>query len=107
MPINAPGPRLRSSGTFRPGRVIALAIVGASAQPGRRGPTRPVAFAVPTFAYTGDEQWLERWFQPLSNGALFLIALVSVLIGKPFALQYAREQAPPEVQESPRFTARP
>jgi hypothetical protein len=63
-----------------------------------------VAFAVLTIiAYAGDEAWLERWFQPLSNGALLLIALVSVLIGKPFALQYAREQAPPEVQESPLF----
>ena len=54
-------------------------------------------------AYTGDEQFLERWFQPLSNAALFLIALVSVLIGTPFASQYAREQAPPEVQETPLF----
>ena len=92
--------------------VIALAIVGVQALKTLQAGEVPkvlelgtlIAFAVLTIvAYTGDEQFLERWFQPLSNAALFLIALVSVLIGKPFALQYAREQAPPEVQETPLF----
>jgi hypothetical protein len=63
-----------------------------------------IVFAVLTvIAFVGDDDVLERWFQPISNGGLFLIALGSVLIGKPFALQYAREEVPPEVQESPLF----
>ncbi len=50
-----------------------------------------------------NDVFLERWLQPLTNGGLFLIALVSILIGKPFTLQYAREHAPPEVVETPDF----
>jgi hypothetical protein len=63
-----------------------------------------VVFAVLTvLALVGDDVFLDRWIQPLANGGLFLIALGSVVIGKPFALQYAREEVPPEVQDSPVF----
>lgn len=63
-----------------------------------------VVFAVLTIvAFVGDDLFLDRWVQPLANGGLFLIALGSVLVGKPFALQYAREEVPPEVQDSPLF----
>jgi hypothetical protein len=50
-----------------------------------------------------NDAFLERWLQPITNGGLFLIALVSVLIGKPFTLQYAREHAAPEMVETPLF----
>jgi hypothetical protein len=65
--------------------------------------TLVVFAALTVVALLGDDVFLDRWIQPLSNGALFLIALGSVLIGKPFALQYAREEVPAEVQDSPRF----
>jgi hypothetical protein len=63
-----------------------------------------VVFALLTvIAFIGDDAFLDRWVQPLSNGALFLVALCSVLVGKPFALEYAREEVPREVQGSPLF----
>lgn len=63
-----------------------------------------VVFAVLTIiAFLGDDAFLDRWMQPLANGGLFLVALGSVVVGKPFALQYAREEVSPEVQDSPLF----
>ncbi len=37
------------------------------------------------------------------DGGLFLIILLSMLVRRPFTLQYAREQAPASVQSSPTF----
>jgi hypothetical protein len=37
------------------------------------------------------------------DGGLFLIILISMLVGRPFTLQYAREQVPVSVQSSPTF----
>lgn len=54
-------------------------------------------------AFVVDAALLQRWMQPLANGALCAIALVSVLIGRPFVLQYAKEEAPPEVWHEPLF----
>ncbi len=50
-----------------------------------------------------NDRFLERWLQPLTNGGLFLITLASILIGKPFTLQYAREHTPPEIAETRGF----
>jgi hypothetical protein len=54
-------------------------------------------------ALVADAALLQRWMQPLVNGALCAIALVSLLIGRPFVLQYAREEAPPEIWGEPLF----
>ncbi|HEY8518081.1 MAG TPA: hypothetical protein VIS07_21440 [Candidatus Binatia bacterium] len=63
-----------------------------------------VAFAVLlALTWVLDEDFLERWMQALGNGALFAIALASVLIGKPFVLAYAKEDAPPEIWNEPLF----
>jgi intracellular septation protein A len=43
--------------------------------------------AVAAFAVPDDV--LERWLQPLANAGLLLIALVGVLIGRPFVREYA------------------
>ncbi len=40
-------------------------------------------------AYVVPDDVLERWLQPLSSFGLLLIALVGVLIGKPFVREYA------------------
>jgi hypothetical protein len=37
------------------------------------------------------------------DAGLLLIVLVSILVRRPFTLQYAREQAPPELWDSPAF----
>jgi hypothetical protein len=49
------------------------------------------------------ENFLEQWLQPLGNAGLFLIVGVSILIGKPFTLQYARKSTPREQWDEPGF----
>jgi hypothetical protein len=49
------------------------------------------------------EDFLERRLQPLGNAGLFAIVLVSILIGKPFTLQYARKSTPREQWDEPGF----
>lgn len=55
-------------------------------------------------ALTFDEDVLERWLQPLSNLGLFLIALVGVLIGRPFVREYAAESVDAQTAASGGFT---
>jgi hypothetical protein len=54
-------------------------------------------------SFTPQGEWIDRKALPLSNVALFLIALFSILIHKPFTLQYAREQVDPKFWDSPLF----
>lgn len=51
----------------------------------------------------GEESFLERWIQPLSNLGILVLALATVAVGRPFTLEYAREAAPPEVQGTAGF----
>jgi uncharacterized membrane protein len=46
-----------------------------------------------------------RYAQAVAHGSLTLIVFGSILIGKPFTEAYAREQAPSQVWNSPRFHA--
>lgn len=55
------------------------------------------------FAAKGLVDWLENWGGEMSNIALVLFALGSVIIRQPFTLQYAKEQAPQEVWKTPLF----
>ena len=50
-----------------------------------------------------SDDTIERWIQPLGNLGLFLIVLISVLIGKPFTLQYAKQSTPPAQWNEPGF----
>ena len=54
-------------------------------------------------AFATDDEFLERWIQPLTNGGLLLVALIGVLVGRPFTLDYAREAVTPEVARLPGF----
>lgn len=54
-------------------------------------------------AFTSEARWIDTHSTPLSNVALFLIALVSILIRKPFTLQYARDQIDPKFWDSSAF----
>ncbi len=40
-------------------------------------------------AYLVPDNVLERWLQPLSSLGLFLIALIGILVGRPFVREYA------------------
>ncbi|MFI5764209.1 hypothetical protein ACIA8F_25135 [Streptomyces sp. NPDC051563] len=66
-----------------------------------------VFFAILTvvgaFASAGTRRWLETYAGEISNIALFLIALGSILAGVPFTLQYAREQVDRKFWDSPVF----
>lgn len=48
-------------------------------------------------------QWSVPEVRLAVDGGLLAIVLVSMAIRQPFTLQYAREQVPPEVQDSPGF----
>jgi membrane-bound metal-dependent hydrolase YbcI (DUF457 family) len=50
-----------------------------------------------------DLATLDKYSQALSSGALGLIALGSILVGHPFTVDYAKEQAPPEVWHTAAF----
>ncbi len=47
--------------------------------------------------------WVINHLDILSHGTLAAIAWLSIFLGKPFVLQYARESVPPERQASPIF----
>ncbi|MBN2126559.1 MAG: hypothetical protein JW821_19825 [Deltaproteobacteria bacterium] len=53
--------------------------------------------------FTSEAKWIDHYAAPLSNAALFVIALVSILIRRPFTLQYAREQVDPKFWNTPGF----
>ncbi|MEE4022077.1 hypothetical protein V1Y59_03215 [Gordonia sp. PKS22-38] len=55
------------------------------------------------FATASMITWLELWAGEIVNLALVTFALGSVLIRRPFTLEYAKEQKPEEFWESPIF----
>jgi len=92
--------------------LVASAIAALNTLHAMRGGSAPkvldvgsaVAFALLfVTAFVADQALLQRWMQPLANGALCVIALLSVLVGRPFVLQYAKEEAPPEIWHEPLF----
>src|ERR1700716_4204902 len=79
--------------------VAVFAIGSATGKPGRTLEIGAVAtfvvLAVLTVALS--ESFMARWIQPLSNAAIFLVALISVLIGKPFVREFAAAGQPADV----------
>jgi hypothetical protein len=75
---------------------------------GVRGRTLEIG-AIATFVVlavltlTLSQNFMERWLQPLSSAGIFLVALSSVLIGKPFVREFAEVDQPPEVVKSELF----
>ena len=53
-------------------------------------------------ASPSDGEWLDRWSNTLSSGVLGVLVLVTLPF-RPFTEDYAREQAPPEVWNTPLF----
>lgn len=79
--------------------VAVFAIGRASGKPGQTLEIGAVAtfviLAVLTFVF--DDAFMARWIQPLSNAGIFLVALVGVLIGKPFVREYAAAEQPADI----------
>lgn len=76
----------------------------------RRAPGRSLEFgAIATFlvlavlTFTTSQAFLERWIQPLSNAGILLVALVGLLIGRPFVREIAEVDQPKEVVRSELF----
>jgi hypothetical protein len=76
--------------TGTPGRILEIGAVG--------------TFLVLTvLTFTLSQSFLERWMQPLSNAGIFLVALTSVLIGKPFVREFAEAEQPADVIKTDLF----
>ncbi|MBN1527354.1 MAG: hypothetical protein JW919_07220 [Candidatus Omnitrophica bacterium] len=54
-------------------------------------------------AFFADRAWLGRWTQLMSSSALAAITLVSIIMRRPFTIQYARESVPKEYWDTPEF----
>src|SRR5450755_985487 len=73
--------------------LIAAAVFAIGRATGKPGRTLEIG-AVATFVvlavltFTSSESFMARWIQPLSNAGIFLVALVGVLIGKPFVREF-------------------
>lgn len=85
---------------------VATFVIGRiNSSPGRTLETGAVAtflvLAVLTFVL--DQAVMERWMQPLSNAGIFVVALVSVVIGKPFVREFAAAGLPPDVIKTDLF----
>ncbi len=97
---------------FETAVLVALAVAVASFVIGRiKGtPGRTLEIgAIGTFlvlavlTFTVSQSFMEQWMQPLSNAGIFLVALTSVLIGRPFVREFAAVDQPEEVIESDLF----
>lgn len=76
--------------TNKPGRTLEIGAVATF-----------VVLAVLTF--TLSDEFMARWIQPLSNAGIFLVALVGVLIGKPFVREFAAAEQPADVVNTDLF----
>jgi hypothetical protein len=103
---------LSSNNTFELGAVVALVIAVVMLGVQHRSGQKPTPFDYATLGFFAllvmvglfaNDATVATWVQPVANFALFAIALVSILIGKPFTRQYARQSLPPEVWDSPGF----
>jgi hypothetical protein len=88
--------------------VVAVATFVVARLKGSPGHTLEIG-SVATFLILGvltvtvDQRFLEQWIQPLSTAGIFLVALVSALIGRPFVREFAEVGQPKEVIESEVF----
>ena len=85
--------------------VLSFVIGRVKGKPGRTLEIGAVAtFLVLTIlTFAMNESFMERWLQPLSNAGIFLVALIGLLVGKPFVREFAEADQPPEVVKSELF----
>ncbi|MGB2921997.1 MAG: hypothetical protein WBB57_17965 [Mycobacterium sp.] len=85
--------------------IAALVVSRLSGSPGRTLEIGAVAtfFLLTVLTFTVSQGFMERWMQPLSTAGIFVVALVSVLIGKPFVREFAVVGRPKEVIDSEPF----
>ncbi|MFN8037754.1 MAG: acyl-CoA thioesterase/BAAT N-terminal domain-containing protein [Acidimicrobiales bacterium] len=54
-------------------------------------------------AFVASDAFLARWIQPLGNAGLALVVLGSILVGRPFTLDYAKAATDPSLWDNPGF----
>jgi hypothetical protein len=91
------------------GFLIAFALVVRDALTPQRSPkilevgTTVLFGALAIYAVVGSPAWSVVGVRLCVDAGLLAIVLVTIAIGRPFTLQYAREQVPVEHQSSPEF----
>ncbi len=97
---------------FRGAVLVALAIAVAgfaigrsTGKPGRTLEIGSIAgfLVLAVLIFVLSESQMLRWLQPLSNVGIFLVVLISVLIGKPFAREFAAAEQPADVVKTELF----
>jgi len=85
--------------------LAAFAVGRLTGSPGRTLETgSAVAFVVLTvLTFTASEDFMHEWIQSLSSLLVFLVALGSVLAGRPFVREYAVATVPPDIAETELF----
>lgn len=85
--------------------VAGVALVRAAGKPVRTFEIGSTAmlFVLAVLAFALSEAALARWLPALSNAAVFLAALASILLGKPFARDYAAAEQPADVVKTELF----
>ena len=85
--------------------VAALAIGSATGKLGRTLEIGSVAiFVVLTVLTFGlSESFLQQWILPLSNAGIFLVALIGMLMDKPFVREFAAAEQPADVIKTELF----
>ena len=85
--------------------VIAVVIGRVTGKPGGTLEIGAVAtFSVLTaLTFALSQSAMEQWILPLSNAGIFLVALVSVLTGKPFVHEFAAADQPADVVKTELF----
>lgn len=85
--------------------VAALAVAQYNRSPGRTLEIGAVAtFLILTvLSFTLGQSALERWMLPLGSAGIFLAAVISMLIGRPFVRDFAEVGQPKEVVDSEPF----
>ncbi len=85
---------------------VAAFIIGrAKGTPGRTLEIGAMAtfLVLGVLTFTVSQTFMEQWMQPLSNVGIFLVALGSVLTGRPFVREFAEVDQPEEVIASETF----
>ncbi|MDT5256244.1 MAG: hypothetical protein QOD10_1324, partial [Mycobacterium sp.] len=92
--------------------VVALAIAGAAFAIGQSTGKPERTFEIGSFAtllvlavltFALSESFIQRWILPISNAGILLVAVVSLLIGKPFVREFAAAEWPADVVKTELF----
>jgi hypothetical protein len=92
--------------------VVALAIAGAAlvmglatGKPGRMLEIGSLAMflVLAVLTVSLSESFVQRWILPLSNAGIFLVAVIGLLVGKPFVREFAAAERPADVTKTELF----